>query len=133
MLVTQLGESANELAEQWRGGYRGGFPDFMAVEPSIQPYYNNASNVYTGVLGLGNRKWLFDPNLTAYNPDYQGPYGRGPAGGQLGDVPAGTTVPADAIKDNTLSTGAKIAIGIGIAAAVVGSGAAIYFVRRRRR
>jgi len=129
MFAMQLGESANELAERWRGGYRGGFPDFIAVEPSIRAYNYDKSRIYTGAIGLHDRRWMYDPNLALDNPSYEGPHPGTNQPFYAGPLSDSTIT----VQDAGLSTGAKIAIGVGIAAAVIGGGATIYFVRRRRR
>ena len=126
MLSLQLGaaapEGAVELARQWKGGYRGGAPDFIAAEPTIRPYHYNQSDIYTGVIGLGPRKWVYDPNLAldvppnlAYNIT-----------GNLGEDGMATAAPG-------LTRATKLAIGVGVALTVIGGGTAAILWHRRRR
>lgn len=69
MIAVGLGANANELARDWPlGQYRGGHPDWVAVGQAVRAVDYNRSARYTGVIGKGDRAWMFDRNVVLYRP-----------------------------------------------------------------
>jgi hypothetical protein len=118
MVIAEFGESANELIQKWHGGYRYGFPDFVAAEFPVRPMHYDQSRIYSGVVGRHypdaetmRYHYMFDQNM------YLQP--------GISDAPAPTS---------GLSPGARFAIALGVlGAATAGAVVMMRHARHYRR
>jgi hypothetical protein len=106
VVIAEFGESANTLIQKWHGGYRYGFPDFVATGVPVRPMNYDQSRIYQGVVGrhypdaeTARYHYMFDQNM------YLQPGISGAADG--------------------MTTQTKIAIGVGVLA--LGAAALAYY------
>ena len=115
LVMTTLGESANELIQKWgKSGYRYGFPDQYAAEFPVRPMNYDQSRIYSGVVGRHypdaqtmRYHYMFDPNM------YMQP-----------GVPTGAGLGAAA---DGMTASTKVAIGVGVTALLLGAVALAHY------